>query len=97
LLVSQSQQGCRGIKDFVFFAVEFDFRAAVLADEHAVALFDFERNFLSVFVGFTGAEGNDNSLSGFFFGGIGDDDAAFFWFPSLRPVRRERGLREVSG
>ena len=39
-------------EDLVFLAIEFDFRAAVFADQHAVALFDFKRDLLSVVVAF---------------------------------------------
>ena len=67
-------------EDLVFLAVEFDFRAAVLAGEDAVTLFDFKRNFLSVVVGFAGAERHDDALGRFFLGGIRDDDAALFGF-----------------
>ena len=51
-----------GAEDFVFLVVEFDFGAAVFADEDAVALFDFEGDFLAVVVGFAGAEGDDDRL-----------------------------------
>src|ERR1039458_9107957 len=65
-------------QDFVFLVVEFDFRAAVFADEDAVAFFDFKRKFLSVVVGLAGAEGDNNAFGGFLLGGIGDDNAPFF-------------------
>src|SRR5213593_2954018 len=35
-------------EDLVFLAIEFDFGAAILADEHAVALLDFEWNLLAI-------------------------------------------------
>jgi hypothetical protein len=65
-------------QNLVFLVVNFDFRAAVFADEHAVALLDFKRNFLSVVVGFAGAEGDDDAFLRLFLGGIGNDDAALF-------------------
>src|SRR5690606_26542767 len=62
---------------------EFHFRAAVLADEHAVADLHFERRDLAVIALLAGAEGNDLGLLRFFLGRIGDDDPAtdlFFFF-----------------
>src|SRR2546423_7053729 len=69
-----------GVEDFVFLAIEFDFSAAVFANEDTVTLFDFEGNFFAVIVGFSGAERNDEAFGGFFFGGIGNDDAALLDF-----------------
>jgi len=39
----------------IIFAVHFDFRAAILADQHAIALLDLERNELAVVIAFAGA------------------------------------------
>src|SRR5258706_13660642 len=69
-----------GVQDFVFLAIEFDFGAAIFADEHAVALLDFKGDFLAVVIGFSGAESNDESFGGFFFGGVGNDNAALLDF-----------------
>src|SRR3989442_12879583 len=69
-----------GVEDFVFLAIEFDLGAAVFADQHAVSLFDFERDFLALVIGFAGAESNDKPFGGFFLGGIGNDDAALLDF-----------------
>src|SRR5579859_7861207 len=67
-------------EDLVFLAVQFDFGAAVLADEHAVAFLDFERDFFAVVIGLAGAQRNDDAFHGFFLGGIRNDDAALFGF-----------------
>ena len=67
-------------QNFVFLAVNLDFRAAVFADQNAVAFFDFKRDFFAVVVRFAGAERDDDALGRFFLGGIGDDDAALFGF-----------------
>ena len=68
------------VEDFVFLAVNLDFRAAVFADEDAVTLFDFKRNFLAVVIGLARAERDDDAFLRFFLGGIGNDDAALFGF-----------------
>src|SRR5437867_12390636 len=68
------------VQDLVFLAVVLDFGAAVFGDEHAVALFDFEGDFLAVVIDLAGAEGDDNAFLRLFLGGIGDDDAAFLDF-----------------
>src|SRR5436309_15635474 len=67
-------------EDLVFLAIEFDFGAAILADEHAVALLDFEWNLLAIVIGLAGAEGHDQTFHGFFLCGIGDNDPALFGF-----------------
>ena len=68
---------------FCFFGAMIE---RVFADEHAVAFFDFKRDFLPVVVGFAGAEGDDDAFLRFFLGGIGNDDPAlldFFFFDRL--------------
>src|SRR6185295_108693 len=45
-----------GAKNLVLLAVQFDFRAAVFADEHAVTLLDFKGHFFAVVIGFARAE-----------------------------------------
>src|SRR6516162_1146027 len=67
-------------EDLVFLAVQFDFGAAVFADQHAVALLDFEGDLLPVVVRLAGAERHDDAFHGFSLGGIGDDDPALFDF-----------------
>src|ERR1043166_9385983 len=69
-----------GVEDFVLFAVQFNFRAAVLADEHAVSLFDFEGHLFAIVIGFTGAESDDDAFRGFFLGAIRDDNATLLDF-----------------
>src|SRR6266540_4703558 len=68
------------VQDLVFLAVELDFGAAVFGVEHAVALFDFEGDFLAVVIGLAGADGDDDAFLRLFLGGIRDDDAAFLDF-----------------
>ncbi len=53
-------------QNLVFLAVNLDFRAAVFADEDAVALFDFKRDFLAVVVRFAGAERDDDAFGAVF-------------------------------
>ena len=72
--------GVGGFAMFIDFSpVEFDFGAAVLADEHAVADLDFERNFLAV-IGLARAQRADDTFLWFFLGGIRDNDSALFCF-----------------
>src|SRR5437870_9107630 len=66
--------------DQVILIVDFDFGAAVFRDQHLVALFHREIDFLSVFIDFSGAKRDHFPLLWFFLGGIGDDDPAFFCF-----------------
>jgi hypothetical protein len=73
-------QNVVGAHDLVLLAIQLDFRAAVFADEHAVALLDLKRDFLPVVIGLAGAERHDDALLGLFLGGIGDDDAALLGF-----------------
>ena len=51
-----------------------------LRDEHFVALLDGELDYLAVVIAFAGAEGDDFAFLRLFFGGIRNDDAAFFDF-----------------
>src|SRR5208337_377500 len=57
-------------KDFVlaenqvFLALDLDFAATVLAEEHAIANFDVERNALTL-LALAGADGDDLALDGF--------------------------------
>ena len=70
----------------VFLVVDFDFGAAVFADEDFVADLDLKVDGFAVLVFFAGAERDDLGLLRFFLGGIGNDDAAadlFFVFDEL--------------
>ena len=60
-----------GAEEFVLFAFDLDFGAAVFAHEDAVAHFDFKGDFLAVVIGFAQAEGANDSFLGLFLGGIG--------------------------
>src|SRR5207247_10295227 len=64
------------VEDFVFPAIQVHFGAAILADEHAVTLLDFNGNDLAVVVLLPRTDSDDNSLGGLFPGGIRYDDAA---------------------
>src|SRR5437867_12254030 len=66
--------------DQVILIVDFNFGAAVFRDQHLVALFYREIDFLAVFIDFARAKSNDLPLLWFFLGGIGDDDPALFHF-----------------
>src|SRR5256885_6738795 len=68
------------VEDLVILAVQFDFSAAVSADEHTVALLEFKGNLPAIVVGLTSAEGHDHAFHRFFFGGIGDDNLALLAF-----------------
>ena len=81
--------------DQVGLAVDFDFSAAVFRDQHFVAGFHGEIDFLAVVVDFTGAESDDFALLRFFFRGIRDDDAALLYFLSLQSAALAPDLREV--
>ena len=81
--------------DQVGIAVDFDFGAAVFRDQHFVAGFDGEIDFLAVVVDFAGAESDDFAFLRFFFRGIRDNDAALFYFLSLQSAARAPDLREV--
>src|SRR5215216_3089173 len=63
-----------------FFAIELDLGSAILADEDAVANFDFERRLLAVVIGFASPERANDAFSGLFFRGIGDDNPALLCF-----------------
>src|SRR5438094_10051659 len=66
--------------DQIILIIDFDFGAAVFRDQHLVALFHREIDFLPFLVDFPGAKSNHFPLLRFFLGGIGDDDPAFFHF-----------------
>src|SRR5258706_10805615 len=66
--------------DQVIFAVNLDFRAAVLADQHAVTFLHGKRDELAVVVTLAGAEGDDFALLRLFFRGVRDDDPALLHF-----------------
>src|SRR6266516_3124030 len=68
------------VEDLVFLAAQFNFSAAVFADQHAIALLDFEGNFPPIVVCFAGANGNDETFHGFLLGGIGNDYPALLAF-----------------
>src|SRR5215213_6784501 len=58
--------------------LELDLGAAVLGDEHFVALLDDEVDGLAIFIALAGAEGDHFAFLGLLFRGVGNDDPAFF-------------------
>ena len=79
-LVIDDGQDVIPIEDPVFLAIQFDFRPAVFVDEHTIALFYFEKEFLSIVVRFARADRHDEAFHRFFLGRVGNDD------PALLPV-----------
>src|SRR5204863_8059481 len=66
--------------DQVSIAVDLDFSAAVFRDQHLVAGFNGEIDFLALVVNFTGAKSDDFAFLRFFLRGIRDNDAALLYF-----------------
>src|SRR5580693_7752748 len=83
LLLAAGSLGCAGelCQDFIFpkdeviLVVHLDFGAAVLAEQHAVAHFNVERNALAL-LDFACASGNHFALLRLLFCRVRDDDAA---------------------
>src|SRR5207342_1526165 len=65
------------LHDQEFLAVELDLCARPLAEQHAVARFQVDRNELAVLVAAAGADCNDFAFLRLLLGGIRDDDPAF--------------------
>src|SRR6187455_537747 len=65
------------LHDQEFLAVELDLCARPLAEQHAVACFQVDRNELAVLVAAAGADRNDFTFLRLLLGGIRDDDPAF--------------------
>src|ERR1700733_4526774 len=61
--------------DDQLFAVELDLGARPFAEQHAVSLFDVERDELAVLATGAGAARHDLAFHRLFLGGVGDDDA----------------------
>src|SRR5262245_8796260 len=68
------------LHDQELLAIELDFGAGPLAEQHAVAALQVDRDQLARLVAATGADGDHLALLGLFLGGVGDDDAAFGLF-----------------
>src|SRR5690606_2777151 len=64
------------LHDEKVFAVELDFGARPLAEQHAVTDLDVEGDELAAFIAATGAYGEDFAFLRLLLGGVGDDDAA---------------------
>src|SRR6266498_191735 len=67
----------------LFLAIQFHFGAAILCHQHAVAFLDLYGSYLAVVIPFPRANGANNSLGGFLFGGIRYDDSALLDFVLL--------------
>src|SRR4026209_449413 len=65
------------LHDQEFLAVELDLGARPLAEQHAVAAFQVDRNELAVLVAAPRADSNDFAFLRLLLGGIRDDDPAF--------------------
>jgi hypothetical protein len=63
------------INDEVFFAVNLDFGARILAEDHDVAFLDGNRSAFTVFQKFAGTDGDNYAFLRFLFGGVGKNDA----------------------
>src|SRR5262249_60545256 len=74
------------LHDYVLDAVDLDFSALPLAEQHSVADLDVDRDELAALVATPWADGNDLPFLGFFLGGIWDDDAAAGLLFSFDPL-----------
>src|SRR5271166_5863758 len=64
------------LHDEQLLAVDLHFRARPLAEQHAVADLDVDRDQLAALVAAAGANGDHFALGGLFLGAVGNDDAA---------------------
>ena len=64
------------LHDQEILAVDLDLGARPLAEQHAVADLEVDRDELAGLVAAAGADGDDFALRGLFLGGVGNDDAA---------------------
>src|ERR1700751_5282116 len=65
------------LHDQQLLAVDLHFRARPLAEQHAVADLDVDRDQLAALVAATGADGDDFALRGLFLGCVGNEGAAW--------------------
>src|SRR5215471_322726 len=63
------------LHDYVLDAIELDFGARPLAEQHSVADLDIDRDELAALIATAGADGNDLPFLRFFLCSIRDDDA----------------------
>src|ERR1700688_5011743 len=68
------------LHDQEFLAVELDLGARPLAEQHAVADPEVDRDQLAAFIAAARADRRDFALRGLFLGGVGNDDAALGLF-----------------
>ena len=64
------------LHDQELLAVDLDLGARPLAEQHAVADLEVDRDELAGLVAAAGADGDDLALRGLLLGGVGNDDAA---------------------
>src|SRR6185437_11131367 len=64
------------LHDQQLLAVDLDFGAGPLAEQHAVADLEVDRDQLATLVAATRANGDNLALRGLFLGSVGDDNAA---------------------
>src|SRR4029079_7297438 len=68
------------LHDQEILAVDLDLGARPLAEQHAVADLEVDRDQLAGLVAPAGADGDDLALRGLLLGGVGNDDAALGFF-----------------
>src|SRR6202051_1614036 len=76
--VGQNAHDVALLHDQELFAIELDLGAGPLAEQHAVADLEVDRDQLAGFVAAARAHSGDFALRGFFLGAVRDDDAASF-------------------
>jgi hypothetical protein len=76
-------------QNHVFLIVDLDFRAGVLAEQHAIARLDLERDHLAVLADASRADRDDAALGRLLAGGVRDDDAALLLFLLLDPLDQD--------
>src|SRR5712671_2568870 len=74
--ISENAHDVAFLHDEQFLTVELDLVARPLAEQHAVADLEVDRDQLAGFVSAARTNGGDFALRGLFLGGIGNDDAA---------------------
>src|SRR5690348_12103763 len=83
LFAFDNRQNVGLAQDQQVLAVELELGAAILGEEHAVALFDFERDAVALVAHLALAGGDDGAFLGLLFGRIGDHNAALGDFLTL--------------
>ena len=79
-----------------FFAFDFDGLAGILAEQHAVADFDVERQHFAVFGLLAFADGLHFALVGLLGGGVGDDDAGSGFALFFQPLHDDAVVQRTN-